>query len=138
MHSVQVKARTLSGAAWSALNQATYALEPVAESLHIAQVMYPTQTDAADGFVELTNTGSETVNLNLVKLSAGIDFVFPSIELAPEEHIFVVQDRAAFAALYGPDLRIAGQFSGTLNPGERIRLEDALGRSIHAFPDRDN
>ena len=32
---------------------------------------------------------------------------------------------------YGTDLKIAGQYTGKLSPGEQIRLEDAVGRTIH-------
>jgi len=131
--SVTVKARALSGSGWSALNQATYAVGPVAENLYVSRIMYQTQHDSEEGFVELTNIGAQTINLNLVKFTAGIDFTFPSIELMPEEHIVVVQDREAFAARHGPDLNIAGQYTGMLNPGDKIRLEDALGRTI--YPD---
>ena len=44
--SVTVKARALSGNAWSALNRATYAVEPVAENLHVTKVMYQPQRDS--------------------------------------------------------------------------------------------
>ncbi len=103
----------------------------MAESLSVAQVMVPQDPDSDETFVELTNIGAQTINLNLVKFTQGIDFTFPSIELAPGERIVVVQDRAAFKAKYGTEMKIAGQYTGTLNPGEEIRLEDAIGRIIH-------
>ena len=129
--SVVVKARAWNGHVWSALNRATYAVGPVAENLDVSQVVYQTQPDAREAFVELTNIGSQSVNLNLVRFTKGIEFTFPSIELAPGEFIAVVQDREAFQARHGTAVAIAGQYAGTLNPGEEIRLEDALGRTIH-------
>ena len=136
--SVTVKARALSGNAWSALNKATYAVGPVAENLYVTKVMYQQQHDSDEEFVELTNIGAQTINLNLVKFTEGIDFTFPSIELAPSEHIVVVQDREAFEAKRGTEVNIAGQYTGILNRGEKIRLEDAIGRTIHDFTSKDD
>lgn len=135
---VTIKARTLNGSAWSALNRAIYAVGPVAENLHITRAVVPPVDRADEGFVELTNQGAEPINLNLVELTDGIDFVFPSIDLAPDEHVVVVQDRQAFEARYGTDLNIAGEFTGSLAPGERIRLEDAIGQVIQNVTVQDN
>ena len=129
--SVTVKARALIDNAWSALNEATYAVGAVAENLFVAKVLYPPRHASEGGSVELTNIGSQTINLNLVKFTDGIYFTFPSIELAPGEDIVVVQDRKAFEAKHGTERTIAGQYAGTLNPRERLRLEDATGRTIH-------
>jgi len=131
--SVTVKARALSGTTWSALNKATYAVGPVAENLFVNRVMVEVPLDSDEAFVELTNSGAQTINLNLVKFTEGLDFTFGSIDLAPDAHIVVVQNREAFEARHGTDLNIAGQFIGDLNPGENIRLEDAVGRTIHDF-----
>jgi len=132
-HSVQVKARVLSGDTWSALNEAAYALGPVAENLRITEIMY-NPPEPNEEFVELQNIGSETINLNLVSFTNGIDFTFPSIDLAADEHIVVIQNRSVFEARYGSSVKIAGQYSGRLNNvGERIELEDAIGRMILNF-----
>jgi hypothetical protein len=95
--------------------------------------------DARDTeFIELQNTGYETMNLNLVSFTNGIDFTFPSIELSAGERIVVVRDKDIFEARYGTDIKIAGQYSGSLNnAGERIELEDAIGNTIHNFRYRD-
>ncbi len=138
-HSATVKARVLSGNTWSALNEAIFALDPVVENLRITEIMYHPQalTDAGEPneeFIELTNIGTETINLNLVRFTNGIDFTFPSLDLAPREYIVVVQDREAFEAQYGTEIVIAGQYDGRLNnAGERITLEDALGQTILDF-----
>jgi hypothetical protein len=142
-HSAQVKARVLQGNTWSALNEAVYAAGPVAENLRITEIMYhPRRTDEPNDpneeFIELTNIGAETINLNLVSFTNGIDFTFPSINLAAGEHIVVVQDRSAFEARYGTNVNVAGRYTGRLgNAGERIRLEDAIGRTILDFSYKD-
>lgn len=131
--SVHVKARARSGGAWSALNEAVYAVGPVVESLRISEIMYhPADSDAE--YVELTNIGAETVNLHLVRFTDGVEFTFPDIALAPGEYVLVVQNVAGFEGRYGRSLPVAGQYDGKLNnAGERIALQDAAGRTIHDF-----
>jgi hypothetical protein len=141
--STPVKARTLSGGAWSALNEAVYAVGPVAQSLRISEIMYhPEDTGNPDDpnteFIELTNIGSQTIHLNLVRFTNGVDFTFPDIALEPGGYTLAVKDATAFSAKYGPGLPIAGTYSGSLdNGGERIRLEDALGEPILDFEYKD-
>ncbi|MFH1719707.1 MAG: lamin tail domain-containing protein, partial [Planctomycetota bacterium] len=96
-----VKASVLVGRGWSALNEAVFAVGPVAENLRITEIMYHPKTRANadepnEEFIELKNIGTESVNLNLVSFTNGIDFTFPNVELAPGEYILVVQDRTAF------------------------------------------
>ena len=134
-----IKSRVLDGGTWSALNEATFALGPVAENLRITEIMYHPQdtgdpNDPNEEFIELTNIGTETLSLNLVKFTHGIDFTFPDIDLAAGQYVVIVKDQQAFAARYGTDINIAGQYSGRLaNNGERIRLEDAVGQTILDF-----
>jgi len=141
--STNIKARVLNGRIWSALSEATFAVGPVADNMRLTEIMYnPQSQDNSDApnteYVELKNVGADTINLNLAKFTNGIDFTFPSIELAPNEYLVVVQDRSAFEARYGQGINIAGQHSGRLNnAGERIRLEDAIGQTILDFRYKD-
>jgi len=143
-HSARVKARALNGATWSALNEATFAVGPVAESLRISEIMYHPSNDGLPGdpnteYVELTNIGAETINLNLVAFTNGIDFAFGDTELAPGDYVLLVRDLAAFQARYGDELPVVGQYAGSFsNAGERIELLDAIGQTIHNFRFRDN
>ena len=145
-YSVQVKSRVLSGETWSALNEAVYAVGPVAENVRITEIMYnpprgegvpPSDRgqDARDTeFIELQNIGSESINLNLVSFTNGIDFTFPGIELSAGEYVVVVQNRDVFEARYSKNINIAGQYTGKMdNAGERIELQDAIGRTILDF-----
>jgi len=143
-HSARVKARALSGTTWSALNEAVFAVGPVAQTLRISEIMYhPADTgdpnDPNTEFIELTNIGAETINLNLVGFTNGIDFTFPSFDLAPGGYCLVVKDTAAFEANYGTGLPVAGQYAGSLsNAGERLELLDAVGTVIHSFRFQDD
>jgi hypothetical protein len=137
--SVHVKSRVLSGTTWSALNEASFAVGPVATSLRISEIQYHPQDTGDPGdpnteFIELKNTGTQAINLNLVRFTKGIDFTFGDVVLQPGRFTLVVRDAAAFAARYGAGLPVAGVFAGSLdNAGERIRLEDAAGTAIHDF-----
>ena len=131
--STHIKARILNGGIWSAINEAVFAVGRIAQNLRITEVMYNPRTSSEE-FIELKNIGAESINLNLVSFTDGIDFTFPGIDLAPGEYIVVVQDRNAFEARYGSNVNIAGQYSGRLNDaGERITLTDAIGRTILDF-----
>ncbi len=137
--STHVKSRLLHGNTWGALNEAAFAVGPVADNLCITEIMYhPQEAGQPDEpnaeFIELKNIGTETLNLNLVSFTNGIDFTFPNLELAGGEYILVVKDISAFTARYGIGFNIAGQYSGSLdNRGERIELIDAAGGTIHDF-----
>lgn len=137
--SARIKVRTLSGSAWSALNEAVFAVGPVAESLRISEIMYhPANTgnpnDPNAEYIELTNIGTQTINLSLVQFTKGVDFTFPSFALAPGKYGLVVRDTAAFEATYSAGLPVAGQYEGNLsNAGERIELQDAAGKVILDF-----
>jgi len=137
--STHVQARVLSGGTWSALNEAVFAVGPVAENLRITEIMYNPQninilSDPNTEFIELKNIGTQTINLNYASFTNGIDFTFPDMDLAPNEYILVVEDIDAFTNKYGPDLNIAGEYFGSLNNGgERIELLDAAGSRIHDF-----
>jgi hypothetical protein len=131
--STLVKARALSGTTWSALNEAVFAVGPVAQSLRISELMYH-PLDPNCEFIELTNIGSQNINLNLVQFTQGIDYAFPSFDLLAGGYCLVVQDFAAFQAKYGSKLPVVGQYAGNLsNGGERVELVDAVGTIIQSF-----
>ncbi|MGI8601632.1 MAG: lamin tail domain-containing protein [Verrucomicrobiales bacterium] len=74
-------------------------------------------------FIELYNIGSAPLDLTGVRLSEGIQFVFPSYTLAPGAYVVVVRNLLAFEERYGPGRPVAGVFAGALdNSGETISL----------------
>ena len=138
--STHVKARAQSGSAWSALNEAIFAVGPVAESLRITEIMYHPQDtndpeDPNEEYIELQNIGAEAINLNLVCFTNGIDFTFGDTDLDPGEYVVVVAKQSAFEAKYPTFPGVfGGEYAGRLNnAGERIELVDAIGRTIHDF-----
>jgi len=125
---------------WSGLAKVGFGVTPVAESLRITEIMYHPQDtndpeDPNEEYIELQNTGPESINLNRVRFANGIRFTFGDIDVGPGEFLVVVAKRSAFEARY-PSFSgiIAGEYTGRLdNGGERIELEDAIGRTIHDF-----
>ena len=146
-----VKARAYDNGEWSALSEATYCID-LAPAIRITEVMYnpadPSAAEIAAGFadndmfefIELRNTGSQTLPLEGMRLSDGVEFTFPQISLAPGDYVVVVANQAAFQHRYsGFAGTIAGQFdSGTLNNGgERVQLDAPIGGVIHEFTYKD-
>jgi len=160
--STRIKARAFSGTVWSALNEAVYAVGPVAESLRISEIMYHPAEDPNAEYIELTNAGPEVINLNMVRFTKGIDYTFPSFELPPGGYCLLVKDIAAFGGEYvgwvldprvdpiaaSPEtwvenppygLPIVGPYVGSLsNAGERIELLDAVGGIVQSFEYEDD
>ncbi len=89
-------------------------------------------------YVELKNI-SPTVTLDLagVSFTNGVVFSFTGssiTSLAPGGRVLVVNNPIAFAARYGVNLPIAGQYTGHLgHNGERLTLLDASGEEILDF-----
>ena len=140
--STRIKARSLNAGRWSALNEAVFAVGPVAESVRISEIMYhPSEISDLESeiseteYIELTNIGSAAVNLNQVRFTDGIEFTFPSFSLLPAGYCLVVKDLAAFEATYGPGLPVAGQYTGSLdNAGERSRTAGCRRPDDSPFP----
>ena len=102
--------------------------------LRITEIMYqPTGGDPYQ-FLELQNFGSTTLDLTGCAVN-GISFTFPvGFTIGPGAVIVLAsgQNPAAFAARY-PGVSVAAYFTGKLaKNGERIALEDALGRAVFA------
>jgi hypothetical protein len=137
--STRVKARVLSGTTWSALNEAVFAIGPVAQSLRVSELMYhPANTgnpnDPNTEFIELTNIANQSINLNLVQFTKGIGYTFPSFDLSAGGYCLVVKDLTAFQAKYGSTLPVVGSYAGSFsNAGEQVELVDAAGAIIQSF-----
>ncbi|MFC1600865.1 lamin tail domain-containing protein, partial [Candidatus Sumerlaeota bacterium] len=150
----QIKARVLNNGEWSALNEAVFADDSVADSIRITEIMYhptdptsaeiaavnPDPTDEAFEFIEVKNISGTALDLNLVHFTDGIDFTFGDYTLAAGALAIIVKNQDAFAARYpgvSPSL-IAGTYTGAINNGgERIELVDALGETILNFRFKD-
>ncbi len=129
-----VKARTLNGTTWSALNEATFTVGAERAAVAITELFYnPTaaQGGSAAEFIEVQNTGPRPVDLGGWHFS-GVNFIFPhGFTLAPGARAVLANNQlpSRFATEF-PGVVVAGYFGGNLsNAGERLTLLDATGRA---------
>ena len=127
-----VKARTLAGSTWSALNEATFLVASLAFPLRITEINYnPIDGDAYE-FIEMENVGSTVLDLSGYTFD-GINFIFPPGSIVAPGAILVLANNAnpaAFASRY-PGVAVTAYFGGALaNGGERIALEDPFGQIV--------
>lgn len=116
-------------------------------NLRVTEIMYnppnppvgdPTDNDEFE-FIELKNTGDETIDLSSLVFDDGVVFDFADsrvLNLAPGEFVLVVRNEAAFVSRYGIDLsaKIAGEYTGRLsNNGENVSLVDFWNGTVAEF-----
>jgi len=129
---------------------------PILEDLRITEIMYnpaePNPGDPNDNdefeFIELKNTGPNTLDLTHVSFLDGITFDFNEsnvTSLEPGDYTLVVRNKVAFESRYGTGLSdiIAGEYINNLqnslnNDGEKIRLADYLNGTIAEFDYEDD
>ncbi|MHC4742982.1 MAG: lamin tail domain-containing protein [Planctomycetota bacterium] len=93
------------------------------DSLRVTELMYHDSKGSELDFIELKNIGDIPLNLEGVRFSDGIDFVFPAMVLEPDQYVAVVDDPFAFEYEYGRK-NVAGAYANNLsNGGEDIVLK---------------
>src|SRR5437899_8186157 len=104
--------------------------------LKLTEIMYnPPGTTNLDGdnfeFLELKNTGPETLDLSGVYFSSGINFTFTNNTLLASGQFFILSRNAgAFQSRY-PGVVPDGIYTGKLdNGGETIALSHVLGGTV--------
>ncbi len=134
---------------WSALNQAFFSIDTVpasAANLVVSEFSYrpaepvlPAETAVSTDrddyeFIELQNTGTQSIDLTGVSFAAGISASIPdNTLLAPGGRAVLVKHAAAFAARY-PGVNVAGTYSGNLsNDGEQLVLTSSRTGVIRDF-----
>lgn len=142
----QVRARVYNGGTWSAIIEATFYPPQDLSKLALTEIMYnPPAMAAVSGnnleFLELKNTGPNTLDLSGLTFTSGIDFTFTNgTTLAPGTFFVLARDAAAFATKY-PGVTVNGTYTGQLdNSGEKITLSHPLGTPVFSvtYYDRPN
>jgi len=141
-----LKVRSLQNGEWSPLRENAFivgAQPATPETLAISEIHYnpssPTSAELAQipelessdfEFIEVTNVGTEPINLMDARFFDGVTLTFPDLTLDPSARTLVVNNRAAFVLRYGNTHSIAGEYEGSLrNSGEIIILQDQAGNT---------
>jgi|GEM_PF-554619 len=124
---------------WSPMVPQTYYTEIdysgiVINEIHYNQDTSRCNTDSLDvEFLEITNVGTQPVNLSGCYLSDGVRFQFPyQTIISPGDFIVLAEDTTDYNLAFGK--QADGQFGGALdNGGEYIRLSDPFGYTIDSL-----
>ncbi|MBK8805610.1 MAG: DUF1533 domain-containing protein [Bacteroidales bacterium] len=138
---IELKARIFNNGEWSALKEMMFIINNPLGKLRITEVHYspldqPNVNGSEMEFIELKNTGTETINLTGVSFVNGIDFQFFTESIAPGAFIVLSSNALAFNKVYGfmPD----GEYTGSLdNSGEKLTLVSATCDTIISFEYKD-
>jgi len=122
-----VKARTLAGGEWSALNEAAFRRPGQRSDVRITEIMYNPIGDEEAEFLELKNVGEVAADLSGAYFD-GITYVFPDhATLGPGEFALLVRDLKSFRKRYA-EVEVLGVYDGKLSDGgEEITLYAADG-----------
>ncbi|MBE0536492.1 MAG: lamin tail domain-containing protein [Phycisphaerae bacterium] len=115
---------------------------PLRQHLRVTEVMHDPLGGKDYEFIELCNTGPETLDISQVTIGGGIWFSFAQSTIAsipPGGYIVVASDIAAFKSRYGDNIPVAGQYAGALaNEGDSIVIRGAFGAQVLAFAYNDS
>ncbi len=133
---VRARVRTGSGV-WSPLTEATFEPGTVAPLL-ISEVMYhPPDIGLVSGdeyeFVEIKNTGTQTVTLAGMRFTAGLDYTFPGgTTIGPGQLKVLARNSARFLEKYPAVTPLGqwGQDSTLSDGGETLTLTDASNHIV--------
>jgi hypothetical protein len=116
------------------------ATNSVLANLRITEIMYNPNGPGGIEFIELTNTGTQAIDLTGVYFEEGrpfAQFTFPAYSLAPGAFVIVTNvTPAAFSIAYPatPPASVFQWGTGNLsNGGEEIVLRDSFGNIIQQF-----
>ncbi len=116
----------------------TFTERPLRQHLRITELMYDPVGGSDFEFIELSNTGTETLDLTHVVFTDGITFSFADsgvTSMGPGQVVVIVKDLLSFSSRYNTaGMTIAGEYSGKLsNDGEKIRMQGQWNAEILSF-----
>ncbi len=134
-----LRARVKNTTNWSPIVEAPFTTADAFRTLVISEIMYSPPGDSRlpgdeYEFVELTNTGSEALDLSGLSFVSGISYSFSDgASLAPGARFLIVRNLAAFQSRY-PGVTVNGVYSGSLaNNGESLSLSHSLLGEVLSF-----
>ncbi|HWN97206.1 MAG TPA: lamin tail domain-containing protein, partial [Methylomirabilota bacterium] len=136
---VFLRARVRDGANWSAIVEAAFYVVQDFAALKVTEIMYNppvlgTNTSDDLEFLELKNTGTNTLDLSGLQFTDGLTFIFTNnTRLLPGAFFVLARNTSAFAQKY-PGVAVNGIYTGRLdNSGERLTLSHVLGTNVFSF-----
>jgi hypothetical protein len=138
---VRVRFKDTSGrwSHWSDPVEFTVSGSPAGEHLRVTELMYHPPDGEEYEFIELYNTGLNTLDISDVVFTDGVYFSFAydsSIhELRPTNYLVLVNNLAVFSTRYDTNsMVIAGEYQARLaNSGEQLSLVRTNGEDILTF-----
>jgi hypothetical protein len=101
-------------------------------SVVINEIMYhPSSEDIREEYIELHNTGAQTVDLTGWRFSRGVQFTFPSVSIPAGGYLVIAAHLPSFSAKYPAVTNVLGEWTGRLsNSRETIELVNASGQRV--------
>ncbi len=131
-----IRARVLDSRGWSALVEATFYPPQDLSRLALTEIMFnplgngPTNTDDFE-FLELKNTGTNSLNLSGLLFTSGVTYTFPLGSTLGAGQFFVLARNASVFASRYPGVSVSGVYTGRLdNGGETLTLSHPAGGKI--------
>ena len=116
-----VKARTLAGGEWSALNEAAFRRPGQRSDVRITEIMYNPIGDEEAEFLEIQNVGEVAADLSGAYFD-GITYVFPDhTTLGPGEFALLVRDLKSFRKRYARPRSLASMTASCRTAARRSR-----------------
>jgi len=95
------------------------------DDLRITELMYnPSGSDSKE-FIELRNTGTTELQLEGLRFTDGVDFVFPAMTLGAGQYVVIARELSAFEGFHGTGINAIGDYDpdALSNGGEDILLQ---------------
>ena len=111
----------------------TLACSALPAKVVLSEIFYHPPLDRGDlEYIEIWNTGDQTVDTGGWELREGVRFRFPAeIQLAAGAFAVIARDPEAFRAEFGDAIAVLGEYDGALdNSSDTIALVDAAGQEI--------
>lgn len=133
-HHARLQLDTTSGGAYANLTLTPDSLGVPGTPISVLTNRFLPGAVLANNRVEFAGRNAGLISrLDLENILTSFQALTPLL-LNPGEYIVVVRNRAAFVSRYGDQIRIAGEYSGSLNnAGERLTLVGPVGESILDF-----
>jgi len=127
---------TLEGTSTDIIPEQTYdtALAQLA-SLRVSEIMYYAKQGKAGDYIELANISDMPLNLTGVRFTRGVEYVFETLELAPQQTVVIADNPDVLKQAY-PDRLIVGPFKGKLSNRKEtitLKLPTPLDAAIQRF-----